>query len=606
MNQEQNLPLWDNSDEYNSFSDDRFTNDFKFVEQSILKMTELQKKLTHLINAEATPVSANDLELFSAYFQLETQAVTAFANLRTFTHCEQSLDAKNEEALKTDSRLSKAGSELSISKTSIENFLKKTTEENFEKIFTLQSAKPFRFYYQEERKLNAFLLSNDQENVITALRNSGHGSWGDLYDAISGSAEVEVHFEDGKTEKMGIAKAAGLTKSVDEKIRKSAWKALQKTWKIYEIPVAAILNNLAEWRLQNCKIRSTKQKMDFLDTPLHTNRISEKTLSAMMTAVEEFRPTMQKVLHKMAQFHGKNQLDPWDLLAPAPVKSPQTLTFQKAFHEVYESFSEMDANMGQFAKMMLDKNWIDASVRPRKANGAYCTGFLKSNTPRVFQSFTGSSQDTSTLAHELGHAYHSWVMKDMHYMEGEYPSTLAETASIFAESVLFDWQIKNAKYKDEKFDALWSIAEGAVGLLVNIPVRFEFEKEFYEKRKTESVSADELSAMMSKSFKKWYGDGLSEPDSMFWATKLHFSIAGSSFYNFPYTFGYLFSQSIYARKSSWGAEFSPKYIAILRDTGLMTAEDLVQKHLNEDITGVEYWRKTLNHIKIQLDEFLKL
>lgn len=603
---EQKLPVWDNSEEYSNFSDMRFTNDFLFVKQSILKMNGLQNKLAPVLLNESSEVSNHDLEFFNAYFQLETEAVTAIANMRTFTHCEQSLDAKNEEALKMDSRLSKLYSDFSISKTSIDLFLKKTTESNFNKIFSLQNAKPFLFYFQEERKLNAFLLSNEQENVITTLHQAGHSSWGDLYDAISGSAEVEVCFDDGRIEKMGVAKAAGLTKSVDEKTRKASWVALQKTWKQYEVSVSAILNNLAEWRLQNCKIRSTKQKMDFLDTPLHHNRINEKTLTAMMTAVEEFRPTMHKVLHKMAQLHGKEKLNPWDLLAPAPVSNPEILTFQKAFQEVYESFSEMDPNMGAFAKMMLDKNWIDASVRPRKANGAYCTGFLKSNTPRVFQSFTGSSQDTSTLAHELGHAYHSWVMKDMHYMEGEYPSTLAETASIFAESVLFDWQIKNAKHKDEKFDALWSIAEGAVGLLINIPVRFEFEKEFYEKRKTASVSADELSAMMSKSFIKWYGDGLSEPDSLFWATKLHFSLAGSSFYNFPYTFGYLFSQSIYARKNNWGTDFSPKYIAILRDTGIMKAEDLVRKHLNEDITQADYWRKTLSHIKIQLDEFLKL
>ncbi len=308
----------------------------------------------------------------------------------------------------------------------------------------------------------------------------------------------------------------------------------------------------------------------------------------------------------MAKHLGKTQLDPWDLLAPAPVKATSPLTFTESFSQVKNSFTAMDPVMGEFAQMMLDKNWIDASVRPNKRNGAFCTGFLKSGSPRVFQTFMGSAHDTSTLAHELGHAYHSWVMRDMHLFASEYPMTLAETASIFAENVLFDYQVKNVKSKENLFEAYWSMAESAVGLLLNVPARFEFEKSFYEKRKEGFVGADELSDLTEKAFINWYGDSITQGDRMFWATKLHFSISEVSFYNFPYAFGYLFSLSLYARKNEWGKDFSQKYIAILRDTGMMTAEDLIQKHLGEDITKVDFWRKSLVEISKKIEEFSQL
>ena len=101
---------------------------------------------------------------------------------------------------------------------------------------------------------------------------------------------------------------------------------------------------------------------------------------------------------------------------------------------------------------------------------------------------------------------------------------------------------------------------------------------------------------MQNSFKKWYGDTITMPDKLFWAHKLHFSISDVSFYNYPYTFGYLFSLSVFARQNEFGSGFKQKYIDILRDTGRMTAEDLVKKHLGEDITKPEFWLKSIKFV----------
>ena len=208
--------------------------------------------------------------------------------------------------------------------------------------------------------------------------------------------------------------------------------------------------------------------------------------------------------------------------------------------------------------------------------------------------YMGSNNDISTLAHELGHAYHSWSLRELSFAEKTYPSTLAETASIFAETLLRDTLVATQKSAQTKLDFLWGDISGAVSLLINIPARFEFETNFYEQRKLRTLSAQELSQLTEQAWNKWYGPVLSQPDSYFWAHKLHFAMTKTSFYNFPYTFGYLFGLSVYARKKSLGSKFSETYLSILRDTGRMTAEDLIQKHLGEDITQPQFWQKSID------------
>ena len=144
---------------------------------------------------------------------------------------------------------------------------------------------------------------------------------------------------------------------------------------------------------------------------------------------------------------------------------------------------------------------------------------------------------------------------------------------------------------------------GATSLLINIPTRFEFEKEFYEKRQNGILVAEEMSDLMDQTWSRWYGPTISQNDRMFWATKLHFAMSQVSFYNFPYTFGYLFSLSIYARRKDLGADFMKTYVNILRDTGSMSAEDLVQKHLGEDIRDQKFWQKAIDHVVGQLKSF---
>jgi oligoendopeptidase F len=323
----------------------------------------------------------------------------------------------------------------------------------------------------------------------------------------------------------------------------------------------------------------------------------------MIAALYDNRSFAQKSVTWLAKHLGEVKLSPWNMLTSAPVKGASAkVPFETAIHWIKESFANIDPELGQFVQMMRDKKLIEGRVNSKKVQGGYCSSFLQVKLPIVYQNYSGSMNDVLTLAHELGHAFHYWSLKEKPLSQQEYPSTLAETASIFGETIFLNDLLKASKNKEERFNFVWGEVERFVAFTLNIPVRYEFDYNFHEARKTKSVQSEEMQSLYEAAWRKWYGDTLSTTDNYYWAHKLHFSMSSNSFYNFPYTFGYLFAVGIYARKEEWGKDFYKKYQQILSDTGLMTCEELVQKHFGEDITEKKFWSKTLNFINQSLQE----
>jgi oligoendopeptidase F len=523
-------------------------------------------------------------------------------NLITFVHCEQSLDAKNSVARSKHSFLMDLMSKFEKACLPIEAIVKKLPQNSFEDLMQDPIAAPYRFAIEQERKDADLLLTSDEETLISGLANASLHPWGNLYNQLMGTISVEYTTNAG-TENISMARAQAYLGSPSEEERRQAWLGVQTAWTTHEEAAAFSLNALAAWRLELVNRRSKNRKIDFLHAPLKNCRINDTTLSAMMTALFERKNIAQEALSKMATALGKEKLDPWDLLAPAPLAEKQELSFESALNLVEKACTNFHPEMGEFIRYMRDQNWIESRILPNKRGGAYCTWFPKSRTPRVFQTFTGTSKDLTTLAHELGHAFHSWKVRDLPSILGDYPMTLAETASIFTETLLTDYLIQESGNPDLAYEASFADIVHAGSLLANIPARFEFEYELHTQRAHGELNPDQLRAICDQAWTKWYGNTLSQNDQMFWATKLHFYFSHISFYNFPYTFGYLFSLSIYSRKQELGKDFFGKYVDILRDTGSMTAEDLVSKHLDEDISKPEFWNKSLSIVEKKVKSF---
>jgi oligoendopeptidase F len=214
-----------------------------------------------------------------------------------------------------------------------------------------------------------------------------------------------------------------------------------------------------------------------------------------------------------------------------------------------------------------------------------------------------------TLAHELGHAFHSWVMRDLRPWAAQYPMTLAETASTFAETLLTDAILDAPETSDQlKAVMLDTRLEAAAAFMLNIPMRFHFEKRFYEERSAGEVSVSRLKELLLEAQRDSYGDTLNpaELDPMFWASKLHFYITEVSFYNFPYSFGFLFSLGVYARARKEGPEFFRKYEELLRLTGSDTAENVARRALGVDLETQDFWLDSIALVEEDMRRFEEL
>lgn len=534
--------------------------------------------------------------------QARTALITQLGNVRTYISTALSVDAKDSHASTFLPTIQQVGAELSQALKPMEVFLNRVRPEFVTALMADPVLAEIGFLLIHQRKLKDQLLSVAEESLITGLSISGLHSWGNLYTELAGNLKCTIH---GET--MGLAKAANLMSAPQRETRLAAWQGTRNAWIGHQETAAAILNAINGWRLEETQKRGTVRKLHYLDQSCHKSRIERSTLDALMETTYKQRSIGQRALKAMARVLNIPQMAPWDLKAPAPAPDDlQIWSFEAAIELIADAFRQLTPAMGDFAIMMAEQGWIDGKPTPNRATGAYCTGFAEPREPRIFMSFAGTMTNVITLAHELGHAWHSWVMRDLPLMKTYCPMTLAETASIFAETLVRDALLQRAKTPAQKLEILWQDAQSAAVFLLNIPARFEFEQRLVEARKQGVAIAPKLKTMMAESWQLWYEDSLSEYDDMFWATKLHFSISQLGFYNYPYLFGYLFSLGIYAQQDRYGTGFNDLYTKILRDTGSMTAEALVNRHLQQNISQPTFWEASLSIVADSVTKFEQL
>ncbi|NAZ53718.1 M3 family oligoendopeptidase [Vibrio toranzoniae] len=590
-------PSWDLSIAYRDLDDAKIEQDIELIQQCI-ELLYQHVEIRHVILAMQNAIQTSEA------------AGTLLSTINTFANCHASVDATHTEAKALLGRVAKLNSEMSQAFSPYEDTLIHAEPEFIDAVLEHESVDVAgqRFAIESSRKLSSSRLSVAEEQLLAAMKVDGRDAWGRLYDNLTGSLKLSLKVQ-GEEEALGFSQAVSLLYGSEFEKQEPAWRAVQSAMKTHEESFASILNALAGWRLTENKKRSKISDVHFLDPSLHGSRIVPETLDTMMSVAKANRNIGQKAGLLMARVHGLDEMKPWNHLAAMPPlgDSESTLySFDEAIEVIKTAFDEVNPEMAEFVGLMVENGWIDAAPAANKRLGAYCTKFAATRTPLVFMTWGGSRSNLMTLAHELGHAFHYWVMRDMPLCKTRYPMTLAETASIFAENIVRDHLLQQAQTRNEKLEMLWEELSSSLALMVNIPVRFEFEKAFYEQREKGELTAKQLCDLMETTWKEWYGDAMTEADPYFWASKLHFSISQVSFYNYPYLFGYLFSKGVYAQRDAKGEQFYEDYVSLLRDTGSMMAEEVVQKHLGMDLTQADFWQQSIDMVKVQIDEFERL
>jgi pepF/M3 family oligoendopeptidase len=324
----------------------------------------------------------------------------------------------------------------------------------------------------------------------------------------------------------------------------------------------------------------------------------------MLSAMKEAFPDFRRYLKAKARLLGKERLAWWDKGAPVG-RAGHTYTYDEARRFLLEQFATFSPRLTEMTERAYNNNWIDAEPRDGKSGGAFCMGVLGLDESRVLCNYDGSLDSVTTLAHELGHAYHNDNHKGLTPLQREDPMTLAETASIMNQTI-----ITNAALAQAEGDAQTELAileaflADATGVVVDIYSRFLFESQVFERRAEAELSADELCELMLACQKEAYGDGLDHDflHPYMWAWKPHYYIPGLSFYNFPYAFGLLFGLGLYTVYQERGPAFVADYEAFLRSTGSEKPAPLAAR-FGIDLRDQAFWRGSLDLIRGYIDRF---
>lgn len=518
-----------------------------------------------------------------------------------FISCLSAQDVNDTKAGLLVGKRSEVKAKMDAIQTNLEQKLVEIEDTTWNEILQSDGLQEISFVLNEYRERAKERLSVREEVLINDLGVDGYHGWSQMYDTIVGSMQVELE-EEGKTNTYSVGQASNKIVHPERNVRKHVFSQISKTWNENASFFGQTLNHLAGFRLQKYKHRGWE---DVLKEPLAINRMKKETLDAMWTAITNNKNHFVKFLNKKAELLGLEKLSMYDISAPVS-KSIKKVPYTEGANFIVKQFGKFSPQMADFAEMAFEKRWIEAEDRAGKRPGGFCTSFPDSGQTRIFMTYSGTSSNIATLAHELGHAYHQHVMNDVHGLNQRYAMNVAETASTFAEMIVADASVKTAKNDEEKLSLLEDKIQRSVAFFMNIHARFLFETRFYEERKQGLVPVDRLNELMVEAQKEAYSNALDEYDENFWASKLHFHITGVPFYNFPYTFGYLFSLGIYAAAIEQGNRFEADYIALLRDTGKMNVEDLAEKHLQVDLKKPDFWESAIQLCVADVEEFLSL
>lgn len=514
-----------------------------------------------------------------------------------FVSCLQAQDTEDKKAGLLRANLTQMSASLNTVLTIFDQKLASFQKEVWEELVQTGPLGELRFVLTERRDRAAEKLSEQEETVINALSVDGYHSWGQMYDLLVSSTVIA-----SSTGTLSVGQAANKLADPDRFVRKEIFTEWEKAWREKEDFYSKVLNHLAGFRLNIYKLRDWDE---VLKEPLDINRMQKETLEAMWGVIADNKEPFVRFLNRKASMLGLEKLSWYDLEAPIG-NAVSKMPFQEGAEFIIEHFAQFGPEMANFAKMAFENKWIEAEDRPGKAPGGFHTFFPESSESRIFMTYSGTPSNVSTLAHELGHGFHTYAMRDLHLLNRNYAMNVAETASTFAEMIVSDAAVKHATTKEEKLSLLEDKIQRSVALLMNIHARFLFESRFYEERKQGVVNTERLNELMADAQREAYGGALDEYHPLFWASKLHFYITGVPFYNFPYTFGFLFSLGIYAMAQEEGQEYEQKYIELLKDSASMTVEELAQKHLQVDLTKKDFWEKAVRTCIDDVEEFLRL
>ena len=595
-------PRWDLSNVYPSLDSPKFK---AAVEDYKNQVAAFEKFFNKKLGKTGAKTKAKEVApLLGKAIDQINKIQSLSSTIAPFIYSYVTTDSHDKLAMKTLSEFEQASLPMSQLMTRFTAWLGTIAPKLDKAIERDQSAAAHAFMLREAAEQSQYLMSDAEEALAAELSLSGGNAFGKLQGTVT--SQLAVDFElDGKTQKLPMPALINLRSHPDESVRHRAYDAENQAWETVKETLAACMNGV---KGEANTLNKKRGRKDAIHASLDAARMDRKTLDAMLAAMKDSFPMFRKYFHAKAKKLGKEKLAWWDLYAPMG-KTDKVYSYQQARDFILENFAKFSPDLAAFAKRAFDSNWIDAEQREGKRGGAFCMEVQNVKESRILANFDGSFDQVSTLAHELGHAFHNECAyrANKTVLQQMTPMTLAETASTMCETIVTEAVLATTDDLQEELAVLENQLIGAAGVIVDIYSRYLFEKEVFERREQSELSADDLNEIMERAQKEAYGDGLDERylQKFMWTWKPHYYSPDLSFYNYPYAFGLLFATGLYAIYKQRGETFVDDYKNLLASTGEETAAKLA-KRFGIDITKRKFWDDSLAIIGKRVDRYAEL
>lgn len=598
------LPHWDMSVVYPGLDSPAFAAGFQRVAEEIATLAVLfdelnvQKRASEAVDDATVRAVETAIARFNAVLAA-TQTLGAYISAFVSTNSRDNLaQARQSELQQQTVKLSQLATRFTawIGSLDVDELIRRSTVAGD------------HAYMLRRARVSATHLMDAAEEALTAELNvTGGSAWGRLHANVTSQLAVPVVVA-GETRELPMSAVRNLAYDADRAVRRGAYEAEIAGFARAAVPLAAAMNSIKGEVNTLARRRGWETP---LDAALFDASIDRQTLDAMMTAARDSFPDFRRYLRAKARALGLDALAWYDLFAPmgggngsenGDGEGARAWDYDASAAFIVAQFGAYSSRLSEFAARAFRERWIDAEPRDGKRDGAFCM-WLRGDESRVFANFKPAFPGMSTLAHELGHGYHNLNLAQRTMLQRATPMTLAETASIFCETIVRHAALERAG-AGERIEILEASLQGSCQVVVDITSRFLFEQRVFERRRARELAVDELNELMLEAQRETYGDGLdaSAPHPYMWAVKPHYYSTGRSFYNFPYMFGLLFGLGLYARYQREPDAFRAGYDELLSATGMHDAATLAAR-FDIDIRTPDFWRASLDIVRADVDRF---
>jgi oligoendopeptidase F len=592
------LPRWDLSPYFSGLDDRALRGALEEVASDVGRLRALCDE-RDVRGGEPRAVTATDGETLELVLTAVNELLERSRLVGAYLYAHTSTDARDAEATRLSVQLQASSAALGPLLKRVEGWIARLGAT--ELAATSPAATDHAFFLERSERLAGHQMSEAEEDLAAELGLTGGRSWNRLHGEMTATLLATVELPDEGPTTMPVTEARGLAAHPDAAVRRAAFDGEVAAWRTVEMPLALAL---ASHRGEMIALGRRRGWADPLEVSLATNNVDRATLDALTDAVRASLPTFARYHRAKAAAlgHGDRGLPWWDVLAP--LGTPRRFTWEEAVGAVEHAFGTYSPGLVGLLHRAVGEGWIDAEPRPGKVGGAFCMP-VRDEESRVLLSYDGSFNSVQTLAHELGHAYHNTQLGRRPWLLRSTPMALAETASIFCETVMVEAGLAAAGDDDgARLAILDGDLVGSAQVVVDIHSRFLFEQALSAERARSAVGPARMTELMRDAQLAAYGDGI-DPDRLhpsMWAVKGHYY---TSFYNWPYTFGLLFGLGLYAEFRRDPERFRDGYDDLLGATGLGDAAPLAAR-FGIDIRDEAFWASSLAVIADRIDAAVAL